>query len=231
MKNKDKVKYREVKDSLEKQTDDNKIYRKVSMLIRKYSGRYEKKVRGVICLNEEKKKVMKKKREIKLTEISTKLEEMFSKLTDKDDVKQIEMKIIKVFEGSRKMYKKFYKINYDETTNKANGYVIDTNKIKKEEKYDGIFVLTTSREDISKQKVVESYKNLKEVEVLFDDLKHFVDIHPIRHWLEKRVRAHVMFCILGLLLKRIFEINYLKGKATMQPLEEISKSKLVSRRP
>ena len=68
---------------------------------------------------------------------------------------------------------------------------------------------------------------MKEVEVLFDDLKHFVDIHPIRHWIEKRVRTYVMLCILGLLLKRIFEINYLKGKATMQPLEEISKSKLV----
>jgi transposase len=137
------------------------------------------------------------------------------------------MKMIKVFEGSRNMYKKFYTINYDETTNKANGYEINNKELTKEEKYDGIFVLTTSREDISKEKVVESYKNLKEVEALFDDLKHFVDIHPIRHWLEKRVRAHVMLCILGLLLKRIFEINYLKGKATMQPLEEISKSKLV----
>ncbi|MEJ2331145.1 MAG: hypothetical protein P8Z33_15330, partial [Gammaproteobacteria bacterium] len=31
----------------------------------------------------------------------------------------------------------------------------------------------------------------------------------------------------ALLLKRIFEINYLGGKATLQPLEEISKSKLV----
>jgi transposase len=227
LKNKDKVKYREVKDSLEKQTDDKKIYRKISTLIRKYSGRYEKKVRGVICLNEAKKKVMKKKRELKLSEISTKLEDMFSKITDKDEVKQIEMKIIKVFEGSRNMYKKFYTINYDETTNKANGYDINNKELTKEERYDGIFVLTTSREDISKEKVVESYKNLKEVEALFDDLKHFVDIHPIRHWLEKRVRAHVMLCILGLLLKRIFEINYLKGKATMQPLEEISKSKLV----
>ena len=227
LKNKDEVKYREVKAILEKQSDDNKIYKKVSMLIRKYSGRYENKVRGVICLNEEKKKVMKKKREIKLTEISTKLKEIFSKLTDNDDVKQIEMKIVKLFEGSRKMYKKFYKIKYDETTNKANGYVIDTNKITKEEKYDGIFVLITSREDISKQKVVASYKNLKEVDVLFDDLKHFLDIHPTRHWLEKRVSAHVMICILELLLKRIFEINYLKGKAIMQPLEEISKSKLV----
>ena len=63
--------------------------------------------------------------------------------------------------------------------------------------------------------------------MLFDDLKHFVDIRPIRHWLEVRVRAHVFQCVLALLLKRIFEINYMSGKAIMQFLEEISKSKLL----
>ena len=40
----------------------------------------------------------------------------------------------------------------------------------------GIFILTTSRQDLEAKKVVESYKNLKEVEMLFDDLKNFVDI-------------------------------------------------------
>jgi len=74
---------------------------------------------------------------------------------------------------------------------------------------------------------VDSYKNLREVEMLFDDLKDFVDIRPIRHWLVVRVRAHVFQYILALLLKRIFEINYMNGKAIMHPLEEISKSKLI----
>ena len=73
-------------------------------------------------------------------------------------------------------------------------------------------------------------KNLQEVEILFDDLKNFVDIRPIRHWLEVRVRAHVFICVLALLLKRIFEINYMGGKCIMEPLEEISKSKLVKYR-
>ena len=81
--------------------------------------------------------------------------------------------------------------------------------------------------DLDSGKVVDSYKNLKEIEILFDDLKNFVDIQPVRHWLERRVRAHVFVCILSLLLKRIFEINYLGSKAVMIPLEEISKSKLI----
>jgi len=85
----------------------------------------------------------------------------------------------------------------------------------------------TSREDLPAQKIVDSYKDLREVETLFDDLKHFVDIRPIRHWLNQRVRAHVFLCILALPLKRVFEINCFGGKATTEPLEAIAKSKLV----
>jgi transposase len=81
--------------------------------------------------------------------------------------------------------------------------------------------------DLKPSEVVESYKNLKEVEMLFDDLKNFVDIRPIRHWLQVRERAHVFICVLALLLKQIFEIHYLRGKCTMEPLEKISKSKLI----
>ena len=102
--------------------------------------------------------------------------------------------------------------------------------VEQEKKLDGVFVLLTTREDLPISKVVDSYKNLKEVEMLFDDLKHFVDIRPIRHWLGKRVRAHVFLCILALLLKRLLEINYLHGKSTMEPLEELSKSKLIKYR-
>jgi len=38
---------------------------------------------------------------------------------------------------------------------------------------------------MEKSKVVDSYKNLQEVEILFDDFKNFVDVRPIRHWLEE----------------------------------------------
>jgi hypothetical protein len=38
-----------------------------------------------------------------------------------------------------------------------------------------------------------------------------------------------LICVLGLLLKRIFEINYMGCKSVTEPLEEIAKSKLVHR--
>ncbi len=86
--------------------------------------------------------------------------------------------------------------------------MLNKKAIEEEKRLDGIFVLLTSRDDLEISKVVESFQYLREVEVLFDDFKNFVDVRPIRHWLEKRVRSHVFVCILALLFKRIFEINY-----------------------
>jgi len=54
-----------------------------------------------------------------------------------------------------------------------------------------------------------------------------VDIHPIRHWLERRVRAHVLLCVLALLLKRVLEIDCLKTKALTETLETVAGSKLI----
>ncbi len=138
-----------------------------------------------------------------------------------------EGKITKLFEGYKAKYRKFFQIERDETTQHPTGYRLQQGVIDFEQKFDGMFALLSTRNDLETDKVIDSYKNLQEVETLFDDLKHFVDIHPIRHRLEQRVRAHVFLCILALLLKRLFEINYLKGKSVTEPLEEIEKVKLV----
>jgi transposase len=195
-------------------------------LIRKYEGQYENELRTVVCLNEEIKYNSKASRDIKLSELSESLSEIFVNAKPKDEAVEVERKIDKIFEGYKRRYRKFFTILRD-SKKKAIDYTLDKETISEDEKLDGIFILTTSRLDLKAEKVVESYKSLKDIEMLFDDLKHFVDIRPIRHWLEIRVRAHVFLCILALLLKRILEINYVKGKATMHLLEEISKSKLI----
>ena len=162
--------------------------------------------------------------------MSESLSALFAKSKKEADVARVEKAIAVLFEGTKRRYAKYFQMIRDKKTRKAIGYAKNEEAVEREEKLDGIFILATSRQDLSAEKVVDSYKNLREVEILFDDLKHFVDIHPIRHWVEIRVRAHVFLCVLALLLKRIFEINYMQGKAVMEPLEEISKSKLIKYR-
>ncbi len=122
---------------------------------------------------------------------------------------------------------KFFEFDYDPVGKQISGYRQQPDVIKDEEKYDGVFVLLTSQDELDIEKVVKSYKNLREVETLFDDFKNFVDIRPVRHRLEVRVRGHVFICILALLLKRIYEIDCLGSKSMTEPLEELDKVKLI----
>jgi transposase len=206
---------------------DSKVCAKVFRGIKKYQGRYEDELRYIICLNEERKAGSQKKRHLSISKLSKELDKVFSGNTRRKEDGAIDKAVNKIFEGYKVKFKKFFSIEKDSKSKKAIGYSLNQQKIEQEKKYDGVFVLLSSRYDLRPHEVVESYKNLKEVEMLFDDLKNFVDIRPIRHWLQIRVRAHVFICVLSLLLKRIFEIHYMKGKCVMEPLEEISKSKLI----
>ena len=49
------------------------------------------------------------------------------------------------------------------------------------------------------------YKQLKEVERGWRDQKHILDLRPIYHRKEERIRAHVLLSFLALLLTRVAE--------------------------
>jgi transposase len=209
-----------------------KIRQKIWQVIKRYKGLYEKEYRFVLCLNPERKAGAKEKREEYLRKLSEELDAVFAEKKGKNcqkqrEMPQIEKAINAIFEGYKSKFRKFFEIQRDPQSKQAIGYHQNRAAITAAERLDGVFALLASRDDLAMHKVAESYKNLKEVEILFDDFKNFVDIRPLRHWLEKRVRAHVCICMFALLLKRIFEINYLGGKSVTDPLAEIEKAKLV----
>jgi transposase len=83
--------------------------------------------------------------------------------------------------------------------------VIDRAKLKTEAKLDGKFLLSTSDPDLSAEDVAVGYKNLLEAERAFRDLKTTLELRPVWHRLERRIRAHVLLCWLALLLVRVTE--------------------------
>jgi hypothetical protein len=82
---------------------------------------------------------------------------------------------------------------------------IDRAKIAAEERLDGKYLLSTSDPDLSAEDVALGYKNLLEAERGFRDLKSTLELRPVYHRLEHRIRAHVLICWLALLLIRITE--------------------------
>jgi hypothetical protein len=64
---------------------------------------------------------------------------------------------------------------------------------------DGLYVLRTtcSQEELGTRAVVRAYKQLKVAERAFHQMKSELEIRPIHHHLEPRVRAHVFLCMLA----------------------------------
>jgi hypothetical protein len=76
----------------------------------------------------------------------------------------------------------------------------DQDQIDAEAALDGIYVIRTivPTSDLDTTGVVGAYKQLATVERDFRTLKiDELDLRPIRHWTEDRVRAHVFLCVLA----------------------------------
>jgi hypothetical protein len=82
---------------------------------------------------------------------------------------------------------------------------VDAAKIKAEENLDGKYLLRTSDPKLSAEDIALGYKQLLEVERGWRDLKQVIDLRPVYHRKEERIRAHVILCWLALLLIRIAE--------------------------
>lgn len=82
---------------------------------------------------------------------------------------------------------------------------IDQAKVKAEERLDGKYLIRTSDDTLSAEDVALGYKQLFEVEDAFRSLKTTLELRPVYHRLEQRIRAHVLLCWLALLLVRVAE--------------------------
>lgn len=77
--------------------------------------------------------------------------------------------------------------------------------IREEAKYDGKYLIRTSDDTMSAEEIALGYKQLLQVEDAFRTLKTTLQLRPMYHRREERIRAHVTLCWLALLLIRLIE--------------------------
>lgn len=82
---------------------------------------------------------------------------------------------------------------------------IDRAQVKAEERLDGKYLLSTSDDSLRPEDVALGYKQLLEVERAFRTLKTSLELRPLHHRRDDRIRAHVLLCFLALLLVRVAE--------------------------
>ena len=82
---------------------------------------------------------------------------------------------------------------------------IDRGKAREEQHLDGKFLISSSDDELTAAQMAIYYKQLGEVERAWRDQKHILDLRPIYHRKEDRIRAHVLLSFLALLLTRVAE--------------------------
>jgi hypothetical protein len=92
-------------------------------------------------------------------------------------------------------------------TRRRGRLVVDQHKVKAEQRVDGKFLLSSSDDSLAADEIALGYKQLIEVERGWRTLKHTLDLRPVYHRKDERIRAHVLLCFLALLLTRLAEIE------------------------
>ena len=82
---------------------------------------------------------------------------------------------------------------------------LDAAKVVADAKLDGKYLLRTNDPQLSSEDIARGYKQLLEVERGWRDMKQVLDLRPVFHRLEDRIRAHVLLCWLALLVIRVVE--------------------------
>src|SRR5712692_3969352 len=77
--------------------------------------------------------------------------------------------------------------------------------LKREQAYEGKYVIQTEEKDLTPVQAVSIYKDLSEVERAFCHLKDVIEMRPIYHQTDKRVEAHIFVASLAFLLHRAIE--------------------------
>ncbi|MGC8699220.1 MAG: IS1634 family transposase [Candidatus Acidifodinimicrobium sp.] len=104
---------------------------------------------------------------------------------------------------------------------KNRGEKIELNgkKIEIMKKIAGKYMLVTNTE-LGVKEIVYRYKELWRIERAFRTIKSFINMRPIYHRREDRIRAHVMVSVLSLLMGRIME-KRMEEKMTADKISEI----------
>ena len=112
----------------------------------------------------------------------------------------------------------------------AQRILLSQEKIQKEARYDGKYVLQTTTK-LSSEEVARAYKNLWMIEHAFGDLKNIFKIRPIFHWTPSRVRGHIFICFLAFLLtvtlqRRLSEIGV--RQSVRKVIRDVGKVKAIT---
>jgi len=89
-------------------------------------------------------------------------------------------------------------------------YVLDHEKIKRSERFDGFFCVATNNTDFPAATILDAYKQLYRIEHSFRSFKSFLETRPMFHWTEHRILGHLSLCYISFALLNCLQLRLLK---------------------
>jgi transposase len=94
-----------------------------------------------------------------------------------------------------------------EVTESSSDWALDEAAILKDARFDGYYAVQTSEENLSPQEVLEIYHDLWKIEESFRVMKSTLEVRPVFHWTEPRIKGHFVLCFLAFLMERTLEFK------------------------
>jgi transposase len=94
---------------------------------------------------------------------------------------------------------------------------LDNEAISNDEKWDGYYGIQTSEKDFSVEKILDALRTLWRIEESFRIMKSTLEVRPIFHWTENRIKGHFVVCFLAFLLERTLEIKLRNAEIQASP--------------
>ena len=98
---------------------------------------------------------------------------------------------------------------------------IDYLKLQNEEQYDGFFGIQTNIGSPDPLEILNAYRGLWQVEQTFRVAKSTLEIRPVFHYVERRVKAHFAICYMALALIRYVEFMLKYAEISQITMEEL----------
>lgn len=96
-------------------------------------------------------------------------------------------------------------------------WVLDKAALEKDEKFDGYYGIQTSETNLNVEKILDAYHTLWKIEESFRIMKSTLEVRPIFHWTERRIKGHFVVCFLAFLLERTMEIELRRSGIMASP--------------
>jgi transposase len=120
-------------------------------------------------------------------------------------------------------------IEFDEETGKiikARSILeFDKEALSEEEKYDGYYVIVTSRYDAPDNWVIDTYKELWRIEETFKVTKSELEARPVYVSREDHIQSHFLTCFLALVIVRLLQKKVDNKYSAEQILQGLSKTR------